>query len=212
MWKEYIHYPYDSGCLTINKYLQLMKRSPVLSIALWKLVLTGIHSKKGTWKDGVFEGAFSPNLSHDHLDYQKLLAEYRRMPRRCVLMVIKKKHSHSQYEIRNGSLVCCKKYSSKERYLCIKSMPILGLKYWKFSLVAIVEGRRLIMKCWTRLIGDFNAIICWPYMRQRIYEIGKIGTLRLLSWNWENVEWKFQYYISKEKLQLLLMICHSRMP
>ena len=62
---------------------------------------------------------------------------------------------------------------------------------------------------WTRLIGHFNAYnILAIYATADLLGLEKFETLRLLS-ELENVDGRFQYYISKEKITAIVDYAHT---
>jgi UDP-N-acetylmuramoyl-L-alanyl-D-glutamate--2,6-diaminopimelate ligase len=62
---------------------------------------------------------------------------------------------------------------------------------------------------WSRLIGDFNAYnMLAIYATADLLGLEKLETLRLLS-ELENVDGRFQYYISKEKITAIVDYAHT---
>ena len=180
--------------LTINYHLGLMNESGV-EYCFMEVSSHGIHQKR---TEGlVFEGAIFTNLSHDHLDYHKTFAEYRDTKKVLFDGLTKKAFALSNLDDKNGSVMLQNTKARKYTY---------ALKTYADYRAQILENRfdgQLLKvddnEIWTKLIGNFNAYnVLAIYATADLLGLEKLETLRLLS-ELENVDGRFQYYISKEK-------------
>ena len=190
--------------LTINKHLHLMNSAGV-EFCFMEVSSHGIHQKR---TEGlVFEGAIFTNLSHDHLDYHKTFAEYRDTKKLLFDNLPKKAFALTNIDDKNGQLMLQNTKARKHSY---------ALKTYADYRAQILErqfnGQLLKVddnELWTKLIGDFNAYnILAIYATADLLGLEKLETLRLLS-DLDNVDGRFQYYISKNKITAIVDYAHT---
>ncbi|MCM4170195.1 UDP-N-acetylmuramoyl-L-alanyl-D-glutamate--2,6-diaminopimelate ligase [Arenibacter sp. TNZ] len=202
--KEYSTTHTTPDALTINKYLQLMNDAGV-EYCFMEVSSHGIHQKR---TEGlVFEGAIFTNLSHDHLDYHKTFAEYRDAKKMLFDRLSKKAFALTNIDDKNG-LVMLQNTAARKYTYALKSYA----NYRAQILENQFSGQLLKVddnEVWTRLIGDFNAYnMLAIYATADLLGLEKLETLRLLS-ELENVDGRFQYYISKEKITAIVDYAHT---
>ncbi len=190
--------------LTINKYLRLMNEEGV-EYCFMEVSSHGIHQKR---TEGlVFEGAIFTNLSHDHLDYHKTFAEYRDTKKILFDNLTKKAFALTNIDDKNG-LVMVQNTKARKYTYALRSYA----DYRAQILENQFDGQLLKIEddeVWTKLIGDFNAYnVLAIYATADLLGLGKLETLRLLS-ELENVEGRFQYFISKEKITAIVDYAHT---
>ncbi|MFS4469642.1 UDP-N-acetylmuramoyl-L-alanyl-D-glutamate--2,6-diaminopimelate ligase [Maribacter sp. 2210JD10-5] len=190
--------------LTINKHLKLMNDEGV-EFCFMEVSSHGIHQKR---TEGlVFEGAIFTNLSHDHLDYHKTFAEYRDTKKILFDKLPKKAFALTNVDDKNGLVMLqntdAKKYTYALRNYADYRAQILENQF-DGQLLKIDDN-----ELWTKLIGDFNAYnILAIYATADLLGLEKLETLRLLS-ELENVDGRFQYYISKKKITAIVDYAHT---
>jgi UDP-N-acetylmuramoyl-L-alanyl-D-glutamate--2,6-diaminopimelate ligase len=165
----------------------------------------GIHQKR---TEGlVFEGAIFTNLTHDHLDYHKTFAEYRDTKKLLFDNLSKKAFALSNVDDKNG-LVMLQNTQARKYTYALKSYA----DYSAHILENQFDGQLLKIEdneLWTKLIGHFNAYnVLAIYATADLLGLEKLETLRLLS-ELENVDGRFQYYISKEKITAIVDYAHT---
>lgn len=202
--KEYATTHTTPDALTINKHLQLMNDEGV-EYCFMEVSSHGIHQKR---TEGlVFEGAIFTNLSHDHLDYHKTFAEYRDTKKRLFDQLSKKAFALTNIDDKNG-LVMLQNTSARKYTYALKSYA----NYRAQILENQFNGQLLKMddhEVWSKLIGDFNAYnMLAIYATADLLGLEKLEILRLLS-ELENVDGRFQYYISKEKITAIVDYAHT---
>ena len=202
--KEYVTSHTTPDVLTINKYLDLMNAEGV-EFCFMEVSSHGIHQKR---TEGlVFEGAIFTNLTHDHLDYHKTFAEYRDTKKILFDNLSKKAFALSNVDDKNG-LVMLQNTKARKYTYALKSYA----DYKAHILENQFEGQLLKIEddeLWTKLIGHFNAYnVLAIYATADLLGLEKLETLRLIS-ELENVDGRFQYYISKEKITAIVDYAHT---
>ncbi|MEE9362951.1 MAG: UDP-N-acetylmuramoyl-L-alanyl-D-glutamate--2,6-diaminopimelate ligase [Cellulophaga sp.] len=190
--------------LVINKYLDLMSQEGV-EFCFMEVSSHGIHQKR---TEGlVFEGAIFTNLSHDHLDYHKTFAEYRDTKKTLFDNLPKKAFAISNMDDKNG-LVMLQNTKAKKVTYALKTYADYRAQILEnqFSGQLLkIDGNEI----WSRLIGSFNAYnLLAIYATADMLGLEKLETLRLMS-ELENVDGRFQYYISKEKITAIVDYAHT---
>ncbi len=190
--------------MTINQYLSLMNEEGV-EFCFMEVSSHGIHQKR---TEGlVFEGAIFTNLSHDHLDYHKTFAEYRDTKKKLFDDLPKRAFALTNIDDKNG-LVMLQNTEAKKYTYALKSYA----DYRAQVLENQFNGQLLKIddnELWTRLIGHFNAYnILAIYATADLLGLEKLETLRLLS-ELENVDGRFQYFISKERITAIVDYAHT---
>lgn len=190
--------------LTINKHMKLMNEAGV-EFCFMEVSSHGIHQKR---TEGlVFEGAIFTNLSHDHLDYHKTFAEYRDTKKILFDNLTKKAFALTNIDDKNGLIMLQNTKARKYTY---------ALKTYADYRAQILEnqfdGQLLKIndnELWSKLIGHFNAYnMLAIYATADVLGLEKLETLRLLS-ELENVDGRFQYFISKEKITAIVDYAHT---
>ncbi len=202
--KEYDTSHTTPDALTINYHLHLMN-SVGVEFCFMEVSSHGIHQKR---TEGlVFEGAIFTNLSHDHLDYHKTFAEYRDTKKILFDNLPKKAFALTNIDDKNGLVMLQNTRARKNTY---------ALKNYADYRAQILEnqfdGQLLKVddnELWTRLIGHFNAYnILAIYATADLLGLERLETLRLLS-ELDNVDGRFQYYISKKKITAIVDYAHT---
>ncbi|MBA6313214.1 UDP-N-acetylmuramoyl-L-alanyl-D-glutamate--2,6-diaminopimelate ligase [Cellulophaga baltica] len=190
--------------LTINHHLKLMNNVGV-EFCFMEVSSHGIHQKR---TEGlVFEGAIFTNLSHDHLDYHKTFVEYRDTKKSLFDNLSKKAFVLTNIDDKNGLVMLQNTKARKYTY---------ALKTYADYKAQILEnqfnGQLLKIdgnEVWSKLIGDFNAYnMLAIYGTAQLLGLEKLEILRLLS-ELENVDGRFQYFISKERITAIVDYAHT---
>ena len=190
--------------ITINKNLSLMNEAGV-EFCFMEVSSHGIHQKR---IEGLyFEGAIFTNLSHDHLDYHKTFAEYRDTKKILFDKLNKRAFALANIDDKNGLVMLqntnARKFTYALRSYADYRAQILENQF-NGQLLKIDEN-----ELWTRLIGDFNAYnILAIYATADLLGLEKFETLRILS-ELENVDGRFQYYISSKKITAIVDYAHT---
>ena len=155
----------------------------------------GIHQKRA---EGLhFAGAIFTNLSHDHLDYHKTFADYRDTKKKLFDGLPKSAFALTNLDDKNGMVMLQNSKARKFSY-ALKSFG----DYRAQILENQISGQLLKVddnELWSKLIGDFNAYnILAIYAAADLLGLEKLEILRLIS-ELENVDGRFQYFISKKK-------------
>ncbi|KQC29830.1 UDP-N-acetylmuramoyl-L-alanyl-D-glutamate--2,6-diaminopimelate ligase [Flagellimonas eckloniae] len=202
--KEYPTSHTTPDVLTINGHLNRMNEEGV-EYCFMEVSSHGIHQKR---TEGLyFEGAIFTNLSHDHLDYHKTFAEYRDTKKKLFDNLPKNAFALSNIDDKNG-LVMLQNTKAKKYTYALKSYAdyraqILE-KQFNGQLLKIDDN-----ELWSKLIGDFNAYnLLAIYATADILGLEKLETLKLIS-ELENVDGRFQYFISKEKITAIVDYAHT---
>ncbi len=190
--------------LTINSHLNLMNEAGV-EFCFMEVSSHGIHQKR---TEGlVFEGAIFTNLSHDHLDYHKTFAEYRDTKKILFDNLPKKAFALTNIDDKNG-LVMLQNTKARKFTYALKTFA----DYRAQILENQFDGQLLKIddnELWTKLIGHFNAYnILAIYATADLLGLEKLETLRILS-ELENVDGRFQYYISRERITAIVDYAHT---
>ena len=190
--------------LVINKHLRLMNEAGV-EFCFMEVSSHGIHQKR---TEGLFfEGAIFTNLSHDHLDYHKTFAEYRDTKKILFDQLPKKAFALTNIDDKNG-LVMLQNTKARKFTYALKNYA----DYRAQILENQFDGQLLKIndnELWTKLIGHFNAYnMLAIYATADLLGLEQLETLRLLS-ELENVDGRFQYYISKTKITAIVDYAHT---
>lgn len=190
--------------LTINRYLKRMNDVGV-EFCFMEVSSHGIHQSR---TEGLkFEGGIFTNLSHDHLDYHDTFAEYRDVKKKFFDQLPKEAFALSNIDDKNGLVMFQNTQAKKYTY---------ALKNYSDYRAQILENQfsGLLLKLndselWTRLIGSFNAYnILAIYGTAELLGLEKDEILRLIS-ELENVEGRFQYFISEGKITAIVDYAHT---
>jgi UDP-N-acetylmuramoyl-L-alanyl-D-glutamate--2,6-diaminopimelate ligase len=190
--------------LTINKHLFLMNEAGV-EFCFMEVSSHGIDQYR---TEGlVFAGAIFTNLSHDHLDYHKTFKVYRDTKKRLFDELPKKAFALTNVDDKNGLVMLqntkAKKYTYALKTFADYRAQVLENQF-SGQLMKIDEN-----ELWTRLIGRFNAYnVLAIYATADLLGLEKFETLKLLS-ELENVDGRFQYYISKERITAIVDYAHT---
>ena len=190
--------------LTINNYLSMMNEVGA-EFCFMEVSSHGIHQKRA---EGLhFEGAIFTNLSHDHLDYHKTFAEYRDTKKKLFDGLPKTAFALVNIDDKNGLVMLqntrAKKYTYALKTFADYRAQILE-KQFNGQLLKVEDN-----ELWSKLIGDFNAYnLLAIYATADILGLEKMETLRLMS-ELENVDGRFQYYISKDKITAIVDYAHT---
>ncbi|RTE53622.1 UDP-N-acetylmuramoyl-L-alanyl-D-glutamate--2,6-diaminopimelate ligase [Arenibacter aquaticus] len=190
--------------LTINKYLGLMSEAGV-EYCFMEVSSHGISQKR---TEGLtFEGAIFTNLSHDHLDYHKTFAEYRDTKKILFDALSKRAFALTNVDDKNGLVMLQNTKARKYTYALKSYADYRGQileKQFNGQLLKIDDN-----EVWSKLIGDFNAYnMLAIFGAADLLGLEKLETLRLLS-ELENVDGRFQYYISKENITAIVDYAHT---
>ncbi|KPM32362.1 UDP-N-acetylmuramoyl-L-alanyl-D-glutamate-2, 6-diaminopimelate ligase [Croceitalea dokdonensis DOKDO 023] len=190
--------------LTINTYLHKMTEVGV-EYCFMEVSSHGIHQKRA---EGLFfTGAIFTNLSHDHLDYHKTFAAYRDCKKELFDGLPKSAFALTNLDDKNG-MVMLQNTKAKKRTYALKSFA----DYRAQILENQINGQLLKIdenELWSKLIGDFNAYnLVAIYAAADLLGLEKLEILRLIS-ELENVDGRFQYFISKEKITAIVDYAHT---
>jgi len=202
--KEYSTQHTTPDALTINEYLAMMNEAGV-EYCFMEASSHGIDQRR---TDGLlFAGAIFTNLTHDHLDYHKTFADYRDAKKRLFDNLPKTAFALSNIDDKNG-LVMLQNTKAKKYTYALKSYA----DYRGQILENQFSGQLLKIdnnEVWTKLIGHFNAYnILAIYATADLLGLERIEILRLLS-DLENVDGRFQYFISKERVTAIVDYAHT---
>ncbi len=202
--KEYQTSHTTPDALTINRHLSYMSEAGV-EFCFMEVSSHGIHQKR---TEGlVFAGAVFTNITHDHLDYHKTFAEYRDTKKVLFDNLSKKAFALTNIDDKNGLVMLqntkAQKYTYALRTYADYRAQILESQF-DGQLLKIGEH-----ELWTRLIGHFNAYnILAIYATAELLGLETLEILRLLS-ELENVDGRFQYFISKKKIKAIVDYAHT---
>ncbi len=190
--------------LIINQFLNKMNKAGV-EFCFMEVSSHGIHQKR--IEGLVFEGAIFSNLSHDHLDYHNSFAEYRDTKKVLFDTLGKKAFALVNIDDKNGMVMLQNSKARKYSY-ALKSYA----DYRAQILENQFDGQLLKInnhELWSKLIGGFNAYnMLAIYATADLLGLEKLEILRLLS-ELENVDGRFQYYISKGKITAIVDYAHT---
>jgi UDP-N-acetylmuramoyl-L-alanyl-D-glutamate--2,6-diaminopimelate ligase len=202
--KEYPTTHTTPDVMTTNSYLSKMNAAGV-EFCFMEVSSHGIHQKRS---EGLhFTGAIFTNLSHDHLDYHKTFAEYRDTKKKLFDGLPKTAFALVNIDDKNGLVMLqntkAKKYTYALKTFADYRAQILE-KQFNGQLLKVDDN-----ELWSRLIGDFNAYnMLAIYATADILGLEKMEILRLMS-ELENVDGRFQYYISKNKITAIVDYAHT---
>ena len=190
--------------MTINKHLALMNEAGV-EFCFMEVSSHGIHQKR---TQGLkFAGAIFSNLSHDHLDYHKSFDEYRDTKKILFDELPKSAFALTNSDDKNG-MVMLQNTKAKKHTYALKSFA----DYRAQILENQFDGQLLKIndnELWSKLIGFFNAYnMLAIYATADLLGLEQFETLRLLS-ELDNVDGRFQYFISKEKITAIVDYAHT---
>ncbi len=202
--KEYPTSHTTPDALTINEHLSFMNSAGV-EYCFMEVSSHGIHQKR---TEGlIFEGAVFTNLTHDHLDYHKTFAEYRDTKKLLFDNLSKKAFALTNIDDKNG-LVMLQNTKARKFTYALKTYADYRAQIMEnqFSGQLLkIDGQEL----WSKLIGNFNAYnMLAIYGTADLLGLEKLETLRLLS-ELENVDGRFQYFISKERITAIVDYAHT---
>jgi UDP-N-acetylmuramoyl-L-alanyl-D-glutamate--2,6-diaminopimelate ligase len=190
--------------LVINEHLSLMNSAGV-EFCFMEVSSHGIHQKR--IEGLVFEGAIFTNLSHDHLDYHNTFAEYRDTKKILFDTLSKKAFALTNIDDKNG-LVMLQNTNARKYTYALNNYA----DYRAQILENQFDGQLLKVndnELWTKLIGHFNAYnMLAIYATADLLGLENLETLRLLS-ELDNVDGRFQYYISKQKITAIVDYAHT---
>ena len=202
--KEYPTRLTTPDALTINKHLFLMNEAGV-EFCFMEVSSHGIDQYR---TEGlIFAGAIFTNLSHDHLDYHKSFKAYRDTKKKLFDDLPKKAFALTNVDDKNG-LVMLQNTRARKITYALKTFA----DYRAQVLENQFSGQLLKIddnELWTRLIGRFNAYnVLAIYATADLLGLEKLEILQLLS-ELENVDGRFQYYISKERITAIVDYAHT---
>ncbi|MCX2719167.1 UDP-N-acetylmuramoyl-L-alanyl-D-glutamate--2,6-diaminopimelate ligase [Lentiprolixibacter aurantiacus] len=190
--------------LVINKHLQMMNETGV-EFCFMEVSSHGIAQKRSLGL--YFEGAIFTNLSHDHLDYHRTFAEYRDTKKKLFDGLSAKAFALTNLDDKNG-LYMLQNCKARKYTYALKSFG----DYRAQILENQFNGQLLKIEdneLWTKLIGHFNAYnILAIYAAADLLGLEKLEILRLLS-ELENVDGRFQYFISKQRITAIVDYAHT---
>ncbi|MGB5698513.1 UDP-N-acetylmuramoyl-L-alanyl-D-glutamate--2,6-diaminopimelate ligase [Muriicola sp.] len=202
--KEYPTLHTTPDALTINKYLAMMNEEGV-EFCFMEASSHGIDQKRTSGL--LFAGAIFTNLTHDHLDYHNSFAEYRDAKKKLFDDLPKTAFAISNIDDKNG-LVMLQNTRAKKYTYALKSYA----DYRAQILENQFSGQLLKIEnneLWTKLIGHFNAYnILAIYATADLLGLEKFEILKLLS-ELENVDGRFQYFISKQRITAIVDYAHT---
>jgi UDP-N-acetylmuramoyl-L-alanyl-D-glutamate--2,6-diaminopimelate ligase len=202
--KEYPTLHTTPDALTINKYLAMMNEEGV-EFCFMEASSHGIDQKRTSGL--LFAGAIFTNLTHDHLDYHNSFAEYRDAKKSLFDDLPKTAFALSNIDDKNG-LVMLQNTRAKKYTYALKSYA----DYRAQILENQFSGQLLKIEnneLWTKLIGHFNAYnILAIYATADLLGLEKFEILKLLS-ELENVDGRFQYFISKQRITAIVDYAHT---
>ncbi|MGI9548145.1 MAG: UDP-N-acetylmuramoyl-L-alanyl-D-glutamate--2,6-diaminopimelate ligase [Flavobacteriaceae bacterium] len=202
--KEYPTRLTTPDVLTINKHLYLMNEAGV-EFCFMEVSSHGIDQYR---TEGlVFAGAIFTNLTHDHLDYHKTFKAYRDTKKKLFDDLPKKAFALTNVDDKNG-LVMLQNTNARKFTYALQTFA----DYRAQVLENQFSGQLLKIddnELWTRLIGRFNAYnVLAIYATANLLGLEKLEILKLLS-ELENVDGRFQYYISKERITAIVDYAHT---
>ncbi len=190
--------------LAINYHLNLMSEAGV-EYCFMEVSSHGIDQKRT--QGLVFEGAIFTNLSHDHLDYHNSFAEYRDTKKILFDELPKKAFALTNIDDKNGLVMLQNTSARKYTYALQNYADYRGQvleNQFDGQLLKINES-----ELWSKLIGHFNAYnMLAIYATADLLGLEQFEVLRLLS-ELDNVDGRFQYFISKEKITAIVDYAHT---
>lgn len=190
--------------ITINRYLDQMINVGV-EYCFMEVSSHGIHQKR---TEGLtFSGGIFTNLSHDHLDYHKTLAEYRDVKKSFFDELPKSAFALTNIDDKNGGYMLqnskAKRYSYATKTIADYRAKILE-KQFSGSLLKINDT-----EVWTKLIGAFNAYnLLAIYATAELLGLEKLEILKEIS-QLDNVSGRFEYVVSKDDVIAVVDYAHT---
>lgn len=202
--KEYPTSLTTPDSLTINYYLREMVDAGA-DFCFMEVSSHGIHQKRTealTFAGGVFT-----NLSHDHLDYHKDFASYRDVKKLFFDQLPASSFALVNTDDKNGAVMLQNSKAKKYSY-ALKSMA----DFKGQQLESQIGGQLLRInnkEVWVKLIGDFNAYnLLAIYGTASLLGIEENEILPVMS-VLESVNGRFQYFISKGKITVIVDYAHT---
>ena len=190
--------------LVINSYLKQMNAIGV-EFCFMEVSSHGIHQQRSAGL--TFEGGIFTNLSHDHLDYHSSFAEYRDVKKSFFDGLPKTAFALTNVDDKNGQIMLqntkAKTYNYALKSYADYRSQILE-NHFKGLLLKINDN-----EIWVKLIGSFNAYnLTAVFACADILGLEKDELLRLMS-NLENVSGRFEYFVTKNNITVVVDYAHT---
>lgn len=190
--------------LAINKYLREMVDTGV-EYCFMEVSSHGIHQQRTEALQ--FVGGIFTNLSQDHLDYHKSFAEYRDVKKSFFDHLPNSAFALVNVDDKNGLVMLQNTKARKYTY---------ALKTHADFKAQVLENQftgQLLrinnQELWVRLIGGFNAYnLLAIYATAELMGMETLDILQKMS-ILENVKGRFQYFISKNKITVIVDYAHT---
>lgn len=190
--------------VSINKYLNAMIDAGV-DYCFMEVSSHGIHQKRIAGLS--FAGGIFTNLSHDHLDYHKTLAEYRDVKKQFFDTLPTAAFALTNIDDKNGSFMLQNTKARKKTY-AFKTVADYKSKIIEKQLSGTlinVAGTEV----WTKLIGVFNmynltAIIATA----ELLSLDRLEVLTIVS-QLESVSGRFEYVVSNDGVTAIVDYAHT---
>ncbi|MEN8745998.1 MAG: UDP-N-acetylmuramoyl-L-alanyl-D-glutamate--2,6-diaminopimelate ligase [Polaribacter sp.] len=190
--------------VSINKYLNAMIDAGV-DYCFMEVSSHGIHQKRIAGLS--FAGGIFTNLSHDHLDYHKTLAEYRDVKKQFFDTLPTAAFALTNIDDKNGSFMLQNTKARKKTY-ALKTVADYKSKIIEKQLSGTlinVAGTEV----WTKLIGVFNmynltAIIATA----ELLSLDRLEVLTIVS-QLESVSGRFEYVVSNDGVTAIVDYAHT---
>lgn len=190
--------------LAINKYLREMVDTGV-KYCFMEVSSHGIHQQRTEALQ--FVGGIFTNLSQDHLDYHKSFAEYRDVKKSFFDHLPNSAFALVNVDDKNGLVMLQNTKARKYTY---------ALKTHADFKAQVLENQftgQLLrinnQELWVRLIGGFNAYnLLAIYATAELMGMETLDILQKMS-ILENVKGRFQYFISKNKITVIVDYAHT---
>ena len=190
--------------LTINKHLHEMNEAGV-EFCFMEVSSHGIHQKRA---EGLtFAAAIFTNLSHDHLDYHKTFAAYRDTKKELFDKLPKPAFALTNLDDKNGRVMLQNTKAKTYSYALKSYADYRGqiLEHQLYGQLLKIDDNEI----WTKLIGNFNAYnLLAIYATAELLGLERLEILKLLS-ELENVDGRFQYYVSKARITAIVDYAHT---
>jgi len=190
--------------VVLNKYLNEMVKAGV-TYCFMEVSSHGIHQNR---IEGLhFFGGVFTNLTHDHLDYHKTFAAYRDVKKMFFDGLPKEAFVLVNADDKNAAVMLqnttAKKYTYALKTIANYKAKIIENKF--SGLLLTIDGHEV----YTKLIGSFNAYnLLAVYGVANIIGLKTIDTLILIS-ELESVTGRFQYFISKKGVTVVIDYAHT---
>ncbi|AXG69796.1 UDP-N-acetylmuramoyl-L-alanyl-D-glutamate--2, 6-diaminopimelate ligase [Kordia sp. SMS9] len=190
--------------LTINRYLEKMNHEGV-EYCFMEVSSHGIHQKRTAGLE--FQGGIFTNLSHDHLDYHDTFAAYRDVKKKFFDELPKDAFCLVNIDDKNG-LVMMQNTQAKKYTYALKTYADYRSQVLENSLAGLLLKIN-DNEVWTKLIGSFNAYnLLSIYATAELLGLEEMEILRLIS-ELENVSGRFEYFITKNKITVIVDYAHT---